>query len=770
MKESDSIPTPGSHSVKEAMAKARPSVPGTINMALIAVITTVLVAFGAVDYLQQRASRYQELHAGIASQADQLASSLALPLWNFQDDQAVKIIENAFRERAVVAVLVRDTITQRVVAGRIMGTDGVLQATDTAPLYVDPLSYTSTISFNGRDIGELTVWGTPRHVQAALRQGLIRQAFSIALVNAALVALLSLILNKTVVRPLRAVETYALAVSTREKDAAQVPDGFLLAEIENLRDSIVIMVQKLRDRYQALETSQRELAETERSYRDLYENAPAGIYRATAGGRIVSANEAMARILGHESRDTLIGAVPEMDRLNDQDGASVQEVLATLRARDEISDIRMRFRRADGDIRIGTLHARGIYDETGQMAAYDAILDDITDRTRAEQQLMEAHQFIQNILDSMPSLVIGIDEDGLITHYNSAAAAASVAPTNFLVGHPLVQAFPRLGAHMEHIREALREGRPVSLVNQPHMSDGHIRQENILIFPVTRGGARGAVIRLDDVTDHAKMEELILQSEKMMSLGGLAAGMAHEINNPLAGILQGVQNIMRRTSPELKPNIDAASEAGCSLESVRAYLEKREIFEFLTGIRDSGERAAKIVANMLSFTRRAQTSPAPNRLDQLIERSIELASTDYDLKKKFDFKQVEIVREFQPDMPPVPCAPMEIEQVIINLLRNAAQAMASHPKEGVQPRIVLRLRQSGDMAEIEVEDNGPGIKEKNRRKVFEPFYTTKKPGEGTGLGLSVSYFIITRNHGGTIRVESEPGKGAKFIIQLPVRA
>jgi len=131
---------------------------------------------------------------------------------------------------------------------------------------------------------------------------------------------------------------------------------------------------------------------------------------------------------------------------------------------------------------------------------------------------------------------------------------------------------------------------------------------------------------------------------------------------------------------------------------------------------------------------------------------------------------VEIVREFQPDMPPVPCAPMEIEQVIINLLRNAAQAMASHPKEGVAPRIVLRLRQSGDMAEIEVEDNGPGIKEKNRRKVFEPFYTTKKPGEGTGLGLSVSYFIITRNHGGTIRVESEPGKGARFIIQLPLRA
>jgi len=116
----------------------------------------------------------------------------------------------------------------------------------------------------------------------------------------------------------------------------------------------------------------------------------------------------------------------------------------------------------------------------------------------------------------------------------------------------------------------------------------------------------------------------------------------------------------------------------------------------------------------------------------------------------------------------VPCVPMEIEQVIINLLRNAAQAMASHPNPPADPRIILRLRAEGKMAVIEVDDNGPGIAEKDRRKVFEPFYTTKKPGEGTGLGLSVSYFIITRNHGGTIRVESEPGKGAKFIISLPM--
>ena len=751
------------------MATSRPSVPGAINVALIAVITTVLMAFGAADYLRQSATRYQELHSSIVSNAERLASSLALPLWNFQDDQAFKIIEDAFRDKSIAAVLVRDTITQRVVVGKIIDESGALQTIAEDPAFAQPLSYTRTISFNARDIGELTVWGTPKHVRDALRVGLIRLGIGIALVNAVLVALLSFILNRTVVRPLRAVETYALAVSTREKAQTRIPGGFQLAEMENLRDSIVIMVDKLRFRYQALEASQRELAEAERSYRDLYENAPAGIFRSTLEGRIVSANAAMSRILGYDSPKEIRDSVLQLDHQVALEGAGFPDLLAALQDSDEVSDFRMRFKRADGDERIGTLHARGIFDEKDQLIAYDAILDDITDRTRAEQQLMEAHLFIQNILDSMPSQVIGIDEDGLITHFNSAAQAA-VAPGDQLTGRPLTQAFPRLAVHMEHIRAALREGRPVSLANQPHLSSGLVRQENIMIFPVTRGSARGAVIRLDDVTDQAKMEELILQTEKMMSLGGLAAGMAHEINNPLAGILQGVQNIVRRTTPDLQPNIDAARESGCSVECVRNYLEKREIFEFLAGIRQSGERAAKIVANMLSFTRRTQARPTLTRLDQLIDRSVELASTDYDLKKKYDFKQIEIVREFDPDMPAVPCLPMEIEQVIINLLRNAAQAMAAQPREGEPARIVLRLHKRGDMAVVEVEDNGPGIEEKDRRKVFDPFYTTKMPGEGTGLGLSVSYFIVSRNHGGTIHVESEAGKGARFVVQLPIRS
>lgn len=152
----------------------------------------------------------------------------------------------------------------------------------------------------------------------------------------------------------------------------------------------------------------------------------------------------------------------------------------------------------------------------------------------------------------------------------------------------------------------------------------------------------------------------------------------------------------------------------------------------------------------------------------LLDKTVGLASHDYDLKRKYDFRDIIITRDFAPDMPKVACSATEIEQVILNLLRNSAQAMADKRNNHEKPCIFLRLNQDANMACIEVEDNGPDMDEKNRKRVFEPFFTTRMVGVGTGLGLSVSYFIITNNHKGIMEVESVLGKGTKFIIRLPL--
>ena len=261
---------------------------------------------------------------------------------------------------------------------------------------------------------------------------------------------------------------------------------------------------------------------------------------------------------------------------------------------------------------------------------------------------------------------------------------------------------------------------------------------------------------------------MMVQTEKMMSVGGLAAGMAHEINNPLGGMLQSLQNVIRRLSPGLAANETEALACGTRLETIRCYLEKRDILRFLENIRVSGERASHIVENMLSFSRRSESRKTPVDLPELLDKAVELATHDYDLKKKFDFRHIRIVRHYEADLAPVPCVPTEIEQVVFNLLRNAAQAMGGSGQRAEPPCITLRLRRDSQFVVIEVADNGPGMDEQRLKRIFEPFFTTKEVGVGTGLGLSVSYFIITNNHNGFMSAESTPGKGASFIIRLPL--
>jgi signal transduction histidine kinase len=261
---------------------------------------------------------------------------------------------------------------------------------------------------------------------------------------------------------------------------------------------------------------------------------------------------------------------------------------------------------------------------------------------------------------------------------------------------------------------------------------------------------------------------MMVQSEKMLSVGGLAAGMAHEINNPLGAIMHNVQNIRRRLSPDLPKNQEQAEQEGVELSAVNQYLSAREVPQLLDGIQQAGARAAKIVSHMLSFSRRSNRQMAPCDLPALIDQAVEIASNDFDLTIGFDFKGQNIIRQFDPKLGPVPGTANELEQVLLNLLKNAAQAIHQRENDSEPGRIILRTRLNPPWAEIQVEDNGVGMPESVRKRTFEPFFTTKEIGQGTGLGLSVSYFIITNNHKGQMEVHSTLGQGTCFTLRLPL--
>jgi signal transduction histidine kinase len=220
-------------------------------------------------------------------------------------------------------------------------------------------------------------------------------------------------------------------------------------------------------------------------------------------------------------------------------------------------------------------------------------------------------------------------------------------------------------------------------------------------------------------------------------------------------------------------------------EGFACYLQERGLIDYLAGIRTTGARAAKIVSDLLSFSRKTSSDVALHDLNRLVEQTLDLAATDYDLKRKYDFRDIEVVRELAPGLPEIICDGQQIQQVVLNLVRNAAQAIAGEIERGDRdrewrPRLVLRTSLQEEIHDhrslfrnrgwvwLEVEDNGPGISEEARERLFEPFFSTKEVGEGTGLGLWLCWSIVVERHGGHIWVEPVQDSGSRFVVELPL--
>ena len=282
---------------------------------------------------------------------------------------------------------------------------------------------------------------------------------------------------------------------------------------------------------------------------------------------------------------------------------------------------------------------------------------------------------------------------------------------------------------------------------------------------------------LQDITGQKRMEDILIQSEKMTTIAGLAAGVAHEINTPLSAILQSTQIIEHGLAADRPKNRELAEECGLDLARLHEYWEKKELDFFLAGIRDSALSASDIISNLLQFSRPVKGNMSQVNIGELLDSAVRLSHADYDLRKKYDISNIVIKKEYDPELPAVSCVAMEVSQVLLNLIKNAVQAMGeeAHREENREPRLpkkkpmlILRTLRVGDRIRIEVEDNGPGMSKEVSRQIFDPFFTTKDVGEGTGLGLSVAYSIICDKHRGRLWVETEPGRGAKFVVELAI--
>jgi len=451
-------------------------------------------------------------------------------------------------------------------------------------------------------------------------------------------------------------------------------------------------------------------------------------------------------------------------RGNHDEIGSLAEAFNTMLSRIEARE--QQLKRARDDAQAAYDQAQGLAEETRHTNRKLEL--EVQVRSKIEKKLTGFQNYLNSIIDSMPSALIALDEQLYVTQWNQEASALSGTRLDEALNQPIFLAFEPLKPFLPQLKQTVEQHTVTKVERVTWVKDDEARYYALTFYPLMGGAGRGVVIRIDDITQRLSLEEMMVQSEKMLSVGGLAAGMAHEINNPLGAILHNVQNIRRRLSPDLPKNLEQAEQIGVELETVNLYLQNREVPQLLDGIQQAGARAAKIVTHMLSFSRRSNRQMAPCDLPALIDQAVEIASNDFDLAIGFDFKGQAIIRQFDPQLGPVPGTANELEQVLLNLLKNAAQAIHQRENDTEPGRIILRTRLNPPWAEIQVEDNGIGMSENVRKRTFEPFFTTKEIGQGTGLGLSVSYFIITNNHKGQMEVQSAQGQGTCFTLRLPL--
>jgi PAS domain S-box-containing protein len=490
-----------------------------------------------------------------------------------------------------------------------------------------------------------------------------------------------------------------------------------------------------------------QLQEADQKIRMLIEITQEGILMVDENDCVIYANSKMNEIL-RRSKDDLVGK-----KVSELLPVQLQSIIRELVAKTD----QERFQ----DVRFCTIQPAAsnrddcIYETCVVVAKFGKgfitclYFIDLTRRVQMERELISANSFLNNIIRSSADGIVVADLEGKVLVYNDSAARILGYRPEEVIGKP-GSLYKFISPELE--KETMRRmrhaeyGLPGKLSSTRLTLAGKNGEEVPVSFSAAiiseSGREIGTVLIFSDLRERMRMlKELeetrtqLVQAEKIASIGRLAAGVAHEINNPLAGILIFADILMRdlgSTNPQ----------------------SSKDVQEIIT----QTMRCKEIVARLLDFSRQSVDKGFDYDINSVVERSLEM------LRHQAIFHNIEFSFDPQRDMPPMVGDPGQIQQVFVNILINAGTAMKGRGKI----RITSRFERISEQVILEFADSGPGIPAHIIDKVFDPFFTTKAPGEGTGLGLSIAYSII-RRHGGTISVRNPPWGGAIFTIALPLK-
>ena len=446
--------------------------------------------------------------------------------------------------------------------------------------------------------------------------------------------------------------------------------------------------------------------------------------------RVLAANEVGAQLLGWQM-DNVVGQLIA-DHVTEGERAHVaaqeDKVLAGEPQRYETRVVNHQTGE-ERDVSVSS----GPFRVNGELIGTVATLRDITDPKRAQETLARSEARYRHLVESASDAIVTLDANGRFTTVNHAAENISGYKREELVGQWFAPMLPDddLPKALAHFQQAL-SGETGLFDSQFYRKDGEVRTISITYSTPQKDEEVLCLIR--DVTDQKMLQEQLIQSEKMSAIGQLVSGVAHELNNPLAGISAFAQLLL--AEKRFPPDQRTAAET--------IYSEAR--------------RASRIVQNLLTFARQHKAEKVPTAINQVLDDTLELRG--YELR----VRGIDVRREYDESIPETMADAHQLQQVFLNLITNAEQAMEQ--RDGHHHRLTVRTRRNADAIRIEVEDTGDGIPANLIERIFNPFFTTKPTGSGTGLGLSISLGIV-REHEGRIWAEN-PQTGARFVVELPI--
>src|SRR5271166_6153015 len=471
--------------------------------------------------------------------------------------------------------------------------------------------------------------------------------------------------------------------------------------------------------------------EKELRFTELFETLQEGAYFSTPEGRLLDANPALVSILGYSTKGELLGL--DASRLNVD--PSQPPVLG--RASDDRGGVRAReitLRKKDGSAAVFLESSRAVWDAAGKLIRYQGTLVDVTERRKLERQLAQQEEFRRHLLESFPDLILVVDLQERYTFVSSRVRDLLGYEPADLLGKKISETedhSPELAALYYDVVSGTRIFG--SAEYGARHRDGSWRTMRASASQLFDAEARlgGVIVSVRDITTEKKLEQQIIQSERLAAMGAMIGGVAHELNNPLTSIL-GVSELLQD------------SETNETSRKQVAILQQQ------------ARRAAEIVHNLTFFS----SPPTPGKtrvsLGEVVERTLNLHA--YSLRK--NNITVDFLRE--PGLPYVEADPHQLMQVFLNLILNAEHAIREARDRGT-----LRIRMGHGVETVwtSFQDDGPGIPAETLASIFDPFYTTKRPGRGTGLGLSICKSVM-KEHNGSIDAANTPGGGAVFTVTL----